>query len=127
MCIVSNIGDYWKDSFIERYPGVTPWGPTPLKDQVSRFEFDRLAAEVRQLRELLMRAKAFDEHVGEPDCAMDDKVQLIRQIADQLGVDMSKVFPAQGLTAHGSGPITKPDTGPIDATVTSDKTVPDQA
>ena len=103
MCIVSMIGDDWGRRVPERYPWVLPrdvqiipsW-PSELpniKPAVSREEFDALKKDVAALRELLLAAKKYDEATGQPDCEVDDKVTLIRQLAKLVGVDMSAVFP----------------------------------
>lgn len=103
MCIVSNIGDGWGRSFPDRYPWAYPQQPTVTPNVVveqllppSRAEFDRLKAEVEQLRALLLQGKAFDEATGQPDCHNDEKVALIRKIAELVGVDMSDVFGETG-------------------------------
>lgn len=90
MCVVSNTGDYWRDTFIPRWPDYTP--TRPLIDQVTRQEFDDLKKEVAELVKLLKAAKRFDEATGQPDCEMDDKVALIKRIAGELGVDLGDVF-----------------------------------
>jgi len=96
MCVVSNIGDFWGKTAPERYPSI-PWtDPTPtvtVTSGVSQYEFDKLKKEVEELRKLLLAAKEYDEATGQPDCEVDEKVALIRRIAEFVGVDMSDVFP----------------------------------
>lgn len=93
MCVVSNIGDTYRDMFPNRWPQV-PNQPVYPIPEISRAEFDALKREVEALKQLLKEAKAFDEATGQPECQMDQKVAFIRQIADALGVDMADVFPA---------------------------------
>lgn len=111
MCTVSNIGDQWA----RKFPGDYPWQPwtlphspsvpyTPNPPQpipigvtkpfegVSKDEFDKLKKEMEELKKLLEAAKIFDEATGQPDCEMDEKVALIKKVAEAVGVDMSKVF-----------------------------------
>ena len=107
MCIVSNIGDGYRDKFKERWqfkdrwpdwvpssPTVPDWAfPLPIKPaEVSKEDFDKLVKEVKQLKKLLIAAKKFDEQSGQPDCEMDEKVEFIKRLGELLGVDMSKVF-----------------------------------
>lgn len=43
-------------------------------------EFDALKREIEEMKKLLMKAKEYDERTGQPDCEMDDKVELLRKI-----------------------------------------------
>jgi hypothetical protein len=47
---------------------------------------------MEELRKLLVAAKDFDVVTGQPDCEVDDKVALIKRLAELVGVDMSDVF-----------------------------------
>lgn len=106
MCIVSAVGDYFKDGLPERHPWVQPyvnpdtvkptdwpkWPILPQPDAPSKAEFDKLKAEVEALKELLLAAKKFDEKTGQPHCELDAKIDLIKKIAAFVGVDVSDVF-----------------------------------
>ena len=98
MCIVSNVGDYWKDDFSKRYPHINPYAPSiwPVPDGATVFnpqkEIAKLRKEMEELKLLLLAAKRYDEQMGEPNCEMDAKVILIKQIAKLVGVDMKDVF-----------------------------------
>lgn len=83
MCVVSAVGDNWKDSFPNRWP---------TYPDVTREEFDALKKEVKELKELLLAAKKFDEATGQPNCEMDEKIDLIKKVAKELGIDMTGVF-----------------------------------
>lgn len=88
MCTVSNIGDYWTDRTIPyKYPNVD-WN-SPV---ISIHEFEQLKKDVEALKELLKAAKHFDEVVGEPDCEHEEKVALIKKIADLVGVDLKGII-----------------------------------
>ena len=91
MCVVSNIGDDWKDKFYPRWPTV-PTNPVYPIPEISRQEFEALKKEMEALKKLLAEAKKFDEATGQPDCQMDDKVKFIKQIAKALGVNMDDVL-----------------------------------
>lgn len=98
MCFVSNIGRGWNDTFPDRYPWVSPYtqpAPVPMPaviPGVSQDEFNRLKREVEELKKLLAAAKAFDAATGQPDCEMDEKVALIKKVAEFVGVDLSDVL-----------------------------------
>jgi len=110
MCIVSNIGDNYRDNFAPRWPNipVRPAQPTgvPYPSQpgipgqpvvidtsgVSKEEFEALKKEVEELKQLLKAAKKFDEETGQPDCHMDDKVEFIKKLAEYVGVDLEDIF-----------------------------------
>jgi hypothetical protein len=103
MCCVSVIGDYWANTFTDRYPGLIgdiPMQITPNKTYtlssvsptITREEFDQLKREMVELKELLLAGKKYDEAMGEPDCEMETKVRIIKQVAALVGVDMAEVF-----------------------------------
>lgn len=91
MCMVSNIGDQWKDQFPEKWPQI-PMYPVSLPAEVSRADFEALKKEVEELKKLLKAASDFDKATGQPHCELDDKVKLIKQIAKLVGVDLGDVF-----------------------------------
>ena len=97
--MVSNIGDGWAEKFPEKWPQFPPWpkdinGPLPelIPDVVSKKDFEALKKEVEELKILLRAAKKFDEATGQPDCEMEAKVKLIKDIAKLVGVDLGDVF-----------------------------------
>lgn len=88
MCAVSAIGDYW-----QRSPNVQPYvSPAYKPEYATKVELAVLRQEVLQLRSLLLAAKRFDEATGQPHCETDDKVALIKRLAEMVGVDMGEVF-----------------------------------
>ena len=64
----------------------------PAPGPVSREEFDALKKEMEELKKLLKAAKEYDEKTGQPDCHMDEKVELIKKIAELVGVDLKGIF-----------------------------------
>lgn len=95
MCVVSMVGDYYGDKWTRQYPAYTVTYTTPV--EVSREDFDALKKEVEEMKELLKRAKAYDEANNEPNCEMEQKIALLRKVAELVGVDLSEVF------GHGAG------------------------
>ena len=97
MCMVSYVGTEWNRSVPIQYPFVQPWIQTPVPtisftESVSREEFEALKHEIEELKKLLIAAKQFDAATGQPDCEMDEKVALIKRLADLVGVDLSEVL-----------------------------------
>lgn len=94
MCIVSMIGDQWGQDFPQKWPQYPPYTPgqTYVIETIPRHEFEALKKEVEELKKLLLAAKKYDEATGQPDCEMDKKVEMIKAIAEALGVDMEEVF-----------------------------------
>lgn len=87
MCAVSAVGDGWTRDFNKRFPDWQWQQPA-----ITRQEFLQLKREVEELKKLLEAAKKFDEATGQPDCEMEDKIALLKKIADVVGVDLSSVF-----------------------------------
>jgi hypothetical protein len=88
--MVSMVGDYWRDRTLpESFPSYPSW---PNNVPPSRAEFEDLKRSVEELKNLLVAAKRYDVVQGEPDCEMDDKVSLIKRLAEIVGVDMKEVF-----------------------------------
>lgn len=90
MCAVSNIGD----QYAGQWPGAAggaalfglfPQGPT-------KQEFEDLKREVLQMKELLKKAKAQDEAEGNKDCEMEEKLKILRAVAEAVGVSLDDVF-----------------------------------
>lgn len=97
MCTVSNLGDQFGREFPDRWPTVPTYPGTGTvtiypAPEVSKEDFDRLRKEIEELKILLLAAKRYDEATGQPDCEMDEKVDLIRRVAEYVGVDVDEVF-----------------------------------
>ncbi len=98
MCIVSFVGDNFNNQLPIKHPWVIPNSP-PWRDSLagingpSQYEFDQLKQEVEALKELLKAAKIYDEATNQKDCEMEEKVALLRRVAEMVGVDLSEIFP----------------------------------
>lgn len=93
MCMVSNIGDQWGETFPHKWPQFVPPSPGVVIQQgVSQSDFDALKKEVQELKKLLQAAAEFDKKTGQPHCEMEAKVKLIKEIAKLVGVDIGDVF-----------------------------------
>lgn len=106
MCVVSMVSDHYRDKFVDP---MNPWGIQPFQPMTpgvpmgpgyfsldlnppSRAEFDSLKKTVDEMKELLLKAKKYDEDNGEPDCEMDSKVEILRRVAQLVGVSLEDVF-----------------------------------
>jgi hypothetical protein len=102
MCVVSNIGDTYRDS------GGWPWQPTipspppecvptsfkrawdeHIKQAAETAEIDSLKKRVLALEELLRKGKEFDAETGQPDCELDEKKEALKKVAKELGVEIN--------------------------------------
>lgn len=59
---------------------------------MSQEEFDKLKKEVQELKELIKAAQKFDAATNQPDCELDAKIDLIKKIAELVGVNLDDVF-----------------------------------
>jgi hypothetical protein len=93
MCVISFIGDQWRQSPPTAVkPFIDTASSTSIITHPTRAEFEALKAEMEALRKLLTAAKIYDAETGQPDCEMEEKVALIKRLAELVGVDMSEVF-----------------------------------
>ena len=82
MCVYSMIADHYITKWSPIVQGLPNVGtPYPMITQ----------AEVDEFRELLDRAREYDRKHHEPDCGIEEKRQKIRELARQLGIDVSFV------------------------------------
>lgn len=93
MCVVSMVGDVYTERWKNLYP---PEKLNPINNNyfptVSREEFDHLKREVEMLKELLKKAKEYDEKTNQPDCEQEEKIALIKKVAEMVGVDLKDVL-----------------------------------
>lgn len=102
MCTVSMIGDHYRDKWAPAAPAYPATPNIPLIiNPVTREEFDALRRDVLEMKALLRRAKAYDEANGEPDCEMDEKLAVLKKVAELVGVDLSDVLGYDGSQADG--------------------------
>lgn len=99
MCVYSAIGDYARDNWGRRFPYIEPWvypGPNtiynPPVPAPTQEQFDELTREVKALKELLKAAKIYDDLTHQPDCETAEKIELIRNVAKFVGVDLEDVL-----------------------------------
>lgn len=90
MCTVSMIMDHYREKWEPYLPyQPNPWVPNP---PVPTHE------EVEEFRRLLDRARDYDRRHNEPNCELAEKRRVLKEIADQLGIDISFVDASSGVT-----------------------------
>ena len=94
MCVVSFIGNHYRDKWEPFQPYVPAAAGTTytLQAGVSQEDFDKLKKEVLEMKELLRKAKIYDEKNNEPNCEIEDKMEFLRQVAKLVGVDLNDVI-----------------------------------
>lgn len=94
-CMVSNVGDMWGQRLPQKFPTqpwIVPSSWPELVPAITREEFEALKAEVAEMKEMLKRAKAFDEKNGSPNCEIEEKMELLRKIAELVGISLDDVI-----------------------------------
>lgn len=83
MCTMSMVmdhyGDEWRRRYIPSQPQIVPFIPPPVPS----------TQELDEFRRLLDRAREYDKKHNEPDCELDSKKQILKDLAAKLGVDIS--------------------------------------
>ena len=101
MCVVSMIGDHYRDKWdppwdrtVPNIPYVPGRGTIPwvIPQPATQDEVDALRKEVQEMKELLKKAKQYDIDNGEPDCEIEDKMKFLRQVAKSVGIDLDDVI-----------------------------------
>lgn len=98
MCTASMIGDHFKDKWYQGIPydPNVPWMPMGTKpDQQEQvrlqldalgIKFEQLKSEVLDMKKLLLRAIKYDKDHNEPDCAIEEKLEFLKKVADMVGI-----------------------------------------
>lgn len=105
MCVVSFVGDTWRDHWISPIPPQqpNPYQQSPIsipstnlfnlfKAPVTREEFDTLKREVEIMKKQLEGAKEYDKKNNEPNCEIEDKMELLKKIAALVGINLDEVL-----------------------------------
>lgn len=97
MCTVSMVGDHYNQLFrqnpiIHSWPNTVGPTQTTITEYVPRHEFEQLKRQVEEMKALLARAKEYDARNGEPDCEIEEKMDVLRRVAKLVGVDLDSVI-----------------------------------
>ena len=103
MCVVSMVSDGFKDTWYPpkpvEFPRLPDTHPLPrpdierlFKGTVTREEFEKLKQEVELLRALLKRAIEYDKRTDQSHCEQDEKVALLKKVAEKLGISLDDLL-----------------------------------
>lgn len=103
MCTVSMVGDFYGDKFkqpdyrdiLKQIPQNPLSGNTQtitFHEGVTKAQFEALKKEVEDMKQLLIRAKIYDEKNNEPNCELESKMAMLRKIADLVGINLDDVI-----------------------------------
>jgi len=114
MCVVSMVGDFYDEKWFPPIkPQQNPFNKTTISTEdlgkwlaPTRKEFDALKKEVEEMKKLLQKALEYDKKNNEPHCEMEDKVVLLKKVAELVGVSLEDIFPPiqQGQQSSSSNP-----------------------
>lgn len=92
MCVVSLVADHYGQQWGHASPGSLA-GIVGTQIWTSKFEFDALKKEVETMKALLVKAKIYDEQTNQKDCEKEEKIKMLKQIAELVGISLDDVFP----------------------------------
>ena len=84
------VGDFYTDKFKRDEYAKFFKQPQPLQD-VTKEEFEALKKEVLDMKELIKRAIDYDKRNNEPHCETENKIALLKQVAEMVGVDLKDI------------------------------------
>jgi hypothetical protein len=83
----------WPNFTPNQTPEANPNRPLVIDPGVSKEDFAAFKKEFEEFKQLVKRAIKYDEDNNEPHCEVDEKVEIIRKLAEQLGVTVDDIFP----------------------------------
>lgn len=99
MCVVSLIGDHYRDEF-ERNT-YKPWVQSPVthipesgNDNLQK-QINDLRKQVEEMKRFLKEAIEYDRKANQPHCENQQKIEFLRQVAKSVGVTLEDVFPTE--------------------------------
>lgn len=102
MCVVSFVGGHFEDKWKPLKP-YTTFTTSNFISEVTKEEFEALKKEVLEMKELLRKAKIYDEVNNEPNCELESKMEFLRGVAKLVGIDLDDVLKNKDLTQVKSG------------------------
>lgn len=83
MCVVSNIGDYYRPNRWPPFYGPTPQWPSPPSPPRPNPN-DWTAEQIRKFLDLIKQAREFDKSIGDVDCEDPIKTAWMKDIEERL-------------------------------------------
>lgn len=87
MCVVSMVIDHYND----RWRNYVTVSPDELRISKLERDYEELKREVENMRNLLVRAKEYDERTNQPDCRKES-VDLVKRVAEAVGIDLKDLI-----------------------------------
>lgn len=84
MCVYSMISDHHTEKWTKDNQPLVPLSPNRLTEQ----EIVDFRRDVGELKKLLERAKEYDKQNSQPDCELESKKKILREIAEKMGVPL---------------------------------------
>lgn len=88
MCVVSMIYDMYRDKPKDFWKPVPPKEYDFSEEIAKKWQESQLDQKIKELEELLQKAREYDKKMNQPDCEMDEKRLALKKIADELGVEI---------------------------------------
>lgn len=119
MCVVSMVMDHHLDKWKDRFPWTQPWrnpiapqpfqpypddtrvDPSPLEtfkiegvvtNKDLKKELEELKKEFQDFKKLMEKAIEYDKRTNQPNCEDANKKELIKKIAEALGIDVKEIL-----------------------------------
>jgi len=86
MCTYSMVLDTYTVKPKEWWVPVFPKEYNLSEDIIKALQKAELDRKIRELEELIQKAREYDKKNNQPDCELDEKRQALKKIADDLGV-----------------------------------------
>jgi hypothetical protein len=87
------VGDHFQDKW-NQYPYNDLLNKAQLGN-ITRWEFEELKKEVKEMKDLLVKAKIYDTQHNEPDCEIEDKMKFLKECAKLVGIDLDDILNKQ--------------------------------
>lgn len=94
MCVVSMIGDHYSNKWGNPLPGINIQ-PDVLADKEILKQLAELKKEVLEMKELLKLAIEYDKRTNQLDCENEEKIKVLKDVANLVGVSLDDVFKGQ--------------------------------
>ena len=98
MCVVSMVIDHYREKWAPYSPisplpnSIPPFQlPTPPFQLPTLYPQVPSPAEIEEFRKLLEKARQYDKKHNHPDCGLEEKKELLRKLAQQLGVEIGEL------------------------------------
>lgn len=104
MCVYSMVIDGTLENWRKNYPNIQPWNPPEtypfagtasniFEPMATKEELDLLRRDFEDFKTLVKKAIEYDKRSNQPNCESEDKLELVKNIAKLIGVDIADILP----------------------------------